>query len=68
MSFLFIIDIFYPSGELISPYLLRCKGFAVAYHSFFLCASHLQQSQLVNNPGLNEKKYYTFSQVKSTGL
>jgi hypothetical protein len=26
-----IFDIFYLSGELISPYLLRCKGFAVEY-------------------------------------
>ncbi len=51
MCFLFIIDIYYPSGEMISPHLLRCKGFAVDYHSFILCASHLRQSQLVNNPG-----------------
>ena len=45
-----IIDIFYPLGELISPYLLRYKGFAVVYHGFILCASNVQQSQLVNNP------------------
>jgi hypothetical protein len=32
MCFLFIIDIFYLSGESISPYLLRCKGFAVDNH------------------------------------
>ncbi len=51
MYFILTIDIFYLSGEPISPYLLRCKGFAVVYHSVILCASHLRQSQLVNNPG-----------------
>jgi hypothetical protein len=38
----FMIDIFYPSGELISLHLLRCKGFAVDNHSCILCALHLQ--------------------------
>jgi hypothetical protein len=32
MLILFMIDIFYPSGELISPHLLCCKGFAVDNH------------------------------------
>ena len=51
INILFLIDIFYPSGEPISPYLLRSKGFAVKYYSFILCASHLRQPRLVNNPG-----------------
>jgi hypothetical protein len=51
MSSLFIIDIFYALGELISLYLLRCKRFAVDNHSCIFCASHLQQPQLVNNSG-----------------
>ena len=60
--FLFIIDIFYLSGEPISPYLLRCKGFAVEYPRpgltrFIHYASHLRQSQLVNSPGCFK---YTF--------
>ncbi|MGB2764164.1 MAG: hypothetical protein WBC20_07090, partial [Candidatus Aminicenantaceae bacterium] len=46
-----IIGIFYSSSEPISPYLLRCKGFAVENHSFILHASHLRQTRLVNNPG-----------------
>jgi len=44
-------DIFCLLGELISQYLRCCKGFVVKYHNFILYASHLQQSQLVNNPG-----------------
>ena len=51
LSFISIFDTFYLKGEPISPYLLRYKGFAVEYYSFILKASHLQQSQLVNNPG-----------------
>ena len=31
---LFIIDIFYPMGELISPQSLRCRPFAVVHYSF----------------------------------
>jgi hypothetical protein len=46
-----IIDIFYLIGESISPYLLRCKGFAVDDDSCILCALHLRQPRLVNNPG-----------------
>ncbi len=51
--FIFIIGIFYPSGEPISPHLLRCSAFAVEDHSFMRCALHLRQPRLVNNPGLN---------------
>jgi len=51
MSFLLVIDIFYLSGEPISPHLLRCSAFAVRDHSFMRCALHLGQSRLVNNPG-----------------
>ena len=54
-SFNFIFDIFYPSGEPISQYLLRCGAFAVEYYSFILHISQLQQSRLVNNPGLGDK-------------
>ncbi len=42
MLVLLLIDISYPSGELISLYLFRYKGFAVDHHSLILCASHLQ--------------------------
>jgi len=48
--FISITGIFYLSGELISPHLLRCSAFAVEDHSFIRCASYLRQSQLVNNP------------------
>jgi len=42
---------FYLSGEPISPYMLRCKGFAVDDYSCILCALPLRQPRLVNNPG-----------------
>jgi len=48
---LFIIDIFYLSGEPNSPYRLRCKGFAVDNYSYILCALPLRQPRRVNNPG-----------------
>jgi hypothetical protein len=47
----FIIDTFYLSGETILPYLLCYSGFAVKYHTFIRCASHLRQPRLVNNSG-----------------
>jgi hypothetical protein len=47
----FIIGTFYPPGEPILPHLLRCSGFAVNYHSFIPCASHLRQPRLVNSSG-----------------
>jgi hypothetical protein len=34
LPFLFIIDIFYPSGDLISPHRLRCSPLAVVHYSF----------------------------------
>jgi hypothetical protein len=46
------IGIFYPAGEPISPHLLCYSAIAVEDHSFMRCASHLQQSRLVNNPVL----------------
>jgi len=48
--FRFFIGIFYPTGEPISPHLLRCSAFAVDDHSFMRCALHLRQPRLVNNP------------------
>ena len=49
-SFNSIFDIFYPSGEPISPYLLRCGAFAVDNYSFMPHTSQLRQSRLVNSP------------------
>ena len=45
------IDIFYLTGEPISPHLLRRDLFAVYKYSFIGHSLQLQQSQLVDNPG-----------------
>ena len=42
IALIFIIDIFYPPGELISLHRLRCSPFAVVHYSFmghFLAAA-----------------------------
>ncbi|MGB3861211.1 MAG: hypothetical protein WA915_03960, partial [Candidatus Aminicenantaceae bacterium] len=42
IALIIIIDIFYPSGELILPHRLRCSPFAVVHYSFmghFLAAA-----------------------------
>jgi len=46
----FIIGTFYSPSEPILQHLLCCSGFAVKDHNFILCASHLRQPRLVNNP------------------
>ena len=51
LHIIFMIDIFYPSGEPISPHLLRFGGFTVEYHSFTHQTLQLQQSRLVNSSG-----------------
>ena len=67
ISFYFIFDLFYISGEPISPHLLCSAIFAVEYHSFISRASHLWQSQLVNNQGIfikNVEKIYRLNHKK----
>jgi len=42
------VGIFYPTGEPISPHLLRYSARAVDDHSILRCASYLRQPRLVN--------------------
>jgi len=44
LNFIIIIGILHLTGEPILLHLLRCKGFAVKYHSCILYALHLQQA------------------------
>jgi hypothetical protein len=61
---LILIAIFLPPGEPISPHLLRYRVLAVKDHSFAPCASHLQQSRLVNNPGYSLMFFFTIKELK----
>ena len=45
----FYVGIFSPSGEPILQHLHCYSTIAVGDHSFMCCASHIQQSRLVNN-------------------
>jgi len=50
-----IISIFYPSGELISPHLLRCSPLAVVHYSF---AGHCLAVTATSTREYSRAKYY----------
>jgi len=51
------MNIFHPSGSPLSPHLLCCRAFAVAYYSFTPCALQLRRNRQLQILGYMHKTF-----------